>query len=241
VTPGRAGPPASITRVTETAGTRPDLDAAPGVLLALEDYYRAWQDDFARCRTFWKLERGQHFAEPGDPSWEAFAAGDWDEAMRLLEARRPALAAYHASLTAGGTVTRRVRVVSLPPTPYLQWELNLLRARDEAGGHVRVTAASEAAAWEADGPLPEVCVMDSTAAYQSVYDANGVLHHAVRYADPEVAARWRAFTAALWQAAEPLAGFFRREIAGLPPARPGRPPLPPDYLARTGRPGPIRS
>ena len=66
-------------------------DDAVGERLELPEYYADFQRNFRHAREFWKLERGQVFAEPGDASWEAFDAGDWDEAMRLARStpRRP--------------------------------------------------------------------------------------------------------------------------------------------------------
>ena len=70
------------------------LDGAIGERMDLPAYYADFQENYARTRNFWKLERGQVFAEPGDASWEAFDRGDWDEAMNLLEKRRPDLVDY---------------------------------------------------------------------------------------------------------------------------------------------------
>jgi hypothetical protein len=63
------------------------LDGAVGQRMDLPAYYADFKKNFSRTRKFWKLERGQTFAEPGDPSWEAFDRGDWEEAMQLLENR----------------------------------------------------------------------------------------------------------------------------------------------------------
>jgi hypothetical protein len=61
------------------------LGGAVGERLELSAFYDASDGDIARAREFWKLERGQAFAEPGNASWEAFARGDWDESLRLIE------------------------------------------------------------------------------------------------------------------------------------------------------------
>ena len=77
------------------------LDGATGERLELSAYYAEFQENYARARNFWKLERGQSFAEPGDESWEAFDRGEWDEAINLLEKRRPDLVDYirgHAAI-----------------------------------------------------------------------------------------------------------------------------------------------
>ena len=220
--------------------TRPLGDAA-GERLELPEYYADFQRNFRRAREFWKLERGQVFAEPGDASWEAFDAGDWDEAMRLAEARRADLRRYHEENTAAGIRTRRIRIVSLPVTSYLQLELHLLRLRDEAGGPIRILRASSITDLEDQGQLPDIYTMDDTVMYQAVYDEHGVLDHALRYTDQELVRRCRDFIADLYARGEPIGDFFEREIAHLTPPHPAEPTIPRDYLARTGRPIPIRS
>jgi hypothetical protein len=219
---------------------RPLHDAA-GERLELPDYYTDFQRNFRRAREFWKLERGQVFAEPGDASWAAFDVGDWDEAMRLLEERRADLEGYQKENAAAGRKTRRIRIVSLPVTPYLQWELHLLKARDEAGGPIRILPASAIADLEDQGPLPDIYTMDGTVMYQAVYDENGVLESALRYANRTLVRDCRDFIADLYARGEPIGSFFEREIAYLPPPRPTAQLIPRDYLVRTGRPIPIRS
>jgi hypothetical protein len=217
------------------------LGDAVGERLELPEYYEDFQNRFRRARTFWKLERGQVFAEPGDPSWEAFDAGDWHEAMRLHEARREDLKRYHEENSVAGTETRRIRIVSLPVTPYLQWELHLLKIRDETGGPIRILQASVIADLEDRGPLPEIYTMDGTVMYQAIYDQRGVLEYALRYTDQALVSRCRDCIADLYARGEPITSFFEREIAHLPPPSFTGPAIPRDYLERTGRPKPIRS
>lgn len=71
---------------------------AGGTRLSLEDYradFRA-TDSMITGRDSWKLERRQHFRQPGSASWEAFARGQWAEALRLIEARRESLMEFGA-------------------------------------------------------------------------------------------------------------------------------------------------
>jgi hypothetical protein len=217
------------------------LGDAVGERLELPEYYPDFQRNFRRARKFWKLERGQVFAEPGDPSWEAFDAGDWNEAMRLHRERREDLKRYHEENAKAGTETRRIRIVSLPVTPYLQWELQLLKIRDETGGPIHILRTSAIADLEDQGPLPEIYTMDGTVMYQAVYDEHGVLEYALRYTDQSLVDRCRDFIADLYDRGEPIGSFFEREIAHLPPPRRVAPVIPRDYLAQTGRPQPIRS
>jgi hypothetical protein len=217
------------------------LDGAVGERMDLADYYADFQKRYPGMREFWKLERGQVFAEPGNASWEAFEAGDWGEALRLLKDGREDLIAYYRENAARGIVSRRIRIISLPLSGYLQWELHHLKIRDEAGGHTRILRDADVAGLEDQGPLPEIYTMDRDIMYQAVYDRHGVLEHALRYTDTALVSRCRDFIAGLYARGEPIGSFFERETAHLPPPRPAEPAIPGDYLERTGRPRPMRS
>jgi hypothetical protein len=217
------------------------LGDAVGERLELPEYYADFRLSFGHAREFWKLERGQVFAEPGDASWAAFNCGDWDESMRLIEERREDLKRYGEKNAAAGTTTRRIRIVSLPPTPYLQWELQVLKVRDETGNPIRVLDESAVARFEDQGPLPDIYTMDRDVMYQAVYDEHGVLAYALRYTDKPLVSRCRDFIADLYRHGEPIGDFFAREIARLPPPHQVQPALPSDYLEMMGRPHPIRS
>jgi hypothetical protein len=217
------------------------LDGAAGERMELPAYYADFRKHFVCAREFWKLERGQAFAEPGDASWEAFDRGDWEESMRLLEDRLEDLKRYHQENAAAGTATRRIRIVALPVTPYLQWELHLLKVRDETGGPIRILQVADVADLEDEGPLPDIYTLDDGSMYQAVYDDHGVLEYALKYTDRAVVSRCRDFIAGLYARGEPVSSFFEREIAPLPPPPPAGPAIPADYLERTGRPRPIRS
>jgi hypothetical protein len=217
------------------------LGGATGERMELADYYTDFQWYYSRAREFWKLERGQVYSEPGDESWKAFDDGDWDKAMRLLEDRRADLIEYFRDNTSRGLATRRVRIVSLPPTGYLQWELNLLKIRDELGGPVRILLDSDVADFEDQGPVPDIYTLDDCLMYEAVYDDHGVIDHARRYTDKILVERCRNFIADLYAHGEPISDFFAREISPLSPARPSRQSIPHDYLEQAGRPRPIRS
>lgn len=216
------------------------IRSALSVTMDLDAYYTDFERHFWHVREFWKLERGQTFAEPGSPSWQAFNRGDWDESMRLLEERREDLIDYHDKAREAGVDTRRIRIVEQPLSPYLQWELNLLKIRDETGGPIRVLDQSDIAELETGGPLPEIYTMDDRVMYEAVYDHYGVLQRALKYTDTGLVARARDFIRGLYERGTPIAHYFSEAVAHLPPARPQQ-PLREDYLTHTGRPGPIRS
>lgn len=182
---------------------------------------QAYQDHFANHfwqtgpTGFWKVERLQHFQEPGDGSWSAFDNGHWTEALHQLEQRRTALTAHYARIRDHGFETWRIRIVEQPLTPYMQWELHLLRLRDELGGHTRILHAHDIAADETHGPLPEIIALGDTGLYKLVYDDTGLQQGGDYHADPTLVAQWRHHIQDLYGRGEPIQTYFNREIASM--------------------------
>jgi hypothetical protein len=194
------------------------LDGATSEFMPLDAYYADFEAHFWHSADigFWKLERGQTFKEPGYDSWEAFAHGDWEESLRLLEAGRADMAEYHRKAGRHGFVPRRIRAVEEPLSDYMQWELHALRIRDQCGGPVHVIDADKIAQYESDGPLPEIYTLGSRVMYEAVYDAQGVLEAARKFIDTELILRCQKFIEGLYHAGEPLADWFDRHVAPLP-------------------------
>ena len=187
----------------------------PGPELDLASYSDAFDEAYKQI-VFWKLERLQTFREPGMPSWEAFAAGDWDRALELNERERDTVRAKVAEDESLGVESRRLRVVEHPVTPYLQWEMQYFRLLAEAGEDLRVIDASSVRHLEADRLLPEVVILGDRALFEVLYDAEGTAYGARRVDDPRVIAEAGREVADLYAAAEPLLDYFVREIAPLP-------------------------
>ncbi|MUN37131.1 hypothetical protein GNZ18_11035 [Actinomadura sp. NEAU-AAG5] len=199
------------------------LDDSLGTRLSLEDY----RADF-RVRQWtiggedsWKLERAQHFVEPGFPSWDAFAQGRWGTALRLIRQEREWLAEFSARAGSMGIGLYRVRVVEEPITPYLQWELHLLRERARCGERIRVVDAGSVAALERTGPLPELLTLGSSTLYRIRYDEEGALDGAIRFHIAHLVESATRLTRDLFDRGEDLEPFFRRRVADLPPPRRG--------------------
>lgn len=213
--------------------TVPDpLDPAAGERLTDKDFFADFNHHYYRSTSFYKLERAQHFAEPHDPSWRAFNHGKWQESLELMNSRRTDLETDHREATASGITPRRIRFVEEPLAPYLQWELHLLRLRDEiTGGTIRVLPAMFLAADERTYGfmLPEVCTMDDTVMYLHQYDEDGVQDHNIRYTDPAIIRPWREYIEGLWHYGWPVGDYFGRYVEHLPPPVPVN-PLPDDYL-----------
>jgi hypothetical protein len=194
------------------------LPTAGAVVLAkldyYEDFYRVLADDIHR---FDKLERGQSFQEPGFDSWEAFDRGDWVTSLALIEKCRPSFSEYYAGMTSRGFTCRRVRVVQRPVTPYLQWEMHVLRLRAELGEDIRVVDAALLREAEGKRPVPELVILGNAALYEVMYDDEGVSAGARRFMEQALIEKTAAEVDSLHTRGEVFSTFFAREIAPLPP------------------------
>ncbi|RKN40359.1 DUF6879 family protein [Streptomyces hoynatensis] len=200
----------------------PPLDRTQGVRTDRAAYSADFWQRYGRIyqRDSWKLERREHFVELNNPSWDAFRRGDWDQALRLLENKREGLRKAAEQDRKQRTVFHRVRVVGLPLTPYLQWELHSLRLKAEYDEVIRIVDAARLATVESEGPLPELVVLGGLTLYEVVYTDAGVLDGGVRYTRPDLVQGWEAAIRTLFENGEDIADFFAREVAPLPPPQP---------------------
>ncbi|MFC8066115.1 DUF6879 family protein [Streptomyces sp. NPDC057293] len=166
-----------------------------------------------------KLERGQHFKERGFPSWEAFADGDWVRALSLAEERREDYAEEIRRASRLGITHRRLRVVEFPVTPYVQWELFVLRVRVGLGDDIKILDARDISNIERRRPVPEVVILGDAAMYEVMYDEDGNAAGAKRHTDRSLIRETNAGFDALYERGEEFHAFFNREIAALAPPR----------------------
>ncbi|WP_329569879.1 DUF6879 family protein [Kitasatospora sp. NBC_01266] len=199
---------------------RPDLPASVLGLTAYRADFAA-RDALITDRPSWKLERRQHFLEPGNDSWVAFRRGDWAESLQLMESRRPALSGTAQERERRSNPFLRVRVVEEPLTPYLQWELSYLRVQAQCGRPVRVVHADKLGALEESRPLPEIVVLGSQLLYEVRYSTDGTLEGGVRYLDRELAQEWGNFISELYGDGEDVVAYVDRHVSQLPPPVPG--------------------
>lgn len=197
------------------------IPCLPAESLGLSDYSDDFQESFWSLRASWKLEREESFKEPGVQSWVAMDRGDWPTAIRLIEEMRAGRAEHQRRLDEKGIVQRRVRIVTRPPTPYLQWELNALRLFAELGEEIRVLPVTAVRSLEAARKLPEILVLgEESVAKPVMYEIlyrDGILAGARKFTDRELVAACRREIVDLWHAGEDLLSYFDREITTLPP------------------------
>lgn len=195
------------------------LQGTVGERLSVDSYREDYEKRFAASGSHesWKLERKQQFRQPKHASWEAFARGDWDEALRLIENRRQHLYELSKEDAARGITLFRVRVVEEPIIPYLQWELHSLRLRAECGEKIRVVGPEQAVKFEDVGQLPELLTVGRDTVYEILYDKSGVLDGAIRFVNPDATARCNNFIGQLYSNGEELSSYFDRRVAHLEP------------------------
>ncbi|MFI6548541.1 DUF6879 family protein [Streptomyces prunicolor] len=166
-----------------------------------------------------KLERGQHFKERGFPSWEAFAEGDWERSLSLAKERREDYAEELRQASRLGVRHRRLRVVESPITPYVQWELFVLRVRVDLGDDIKVIDAHDISNIERTRPVPEVVILGDVVMYEVVYDEDGNAAGANRHTDRSLIRETNTGFDALYERGEGFHDFFDREIDTLAPPR----------------------
>lgn len=181
-----------------------------GQELRLDKYFEDFDARFWQVDSSWKLERRQVFQEPDVPSWGAMAKGDRERSLALADEMREGIAEHQRRLDAQGIIQRRLRIVELPLSDYLWWELYVLRIRADLGERIRVLSPSAVASWETSGSLPEIILLGKHTTYQVRHDQDGIVTGAKLLADPEVTTACRAEMAALWEKGEDLASFLTR-------------------------------
>jgi hypothetical protein len=149
---------------------------ADATRLSLEAFY-------ARADVLWsslaervvKVERRQSYQEPGNPSYEALLAGDWERAVALAAHTHDEDKQTYAELREKGVEFLRLRVVDPPLTDYLRWELEHYKVTSSLGEDVRVVRLSDVAELDARVGLSDFLLFDHTAAMIHDYGTDGLL------------------------------------------------------------------
>jgi hypothetical protein len=191
----------------------------PGTSLDRRSYHEHMRMETGQVNGIvWKLERSQVFTEAADDSaWEAFVSGDWLKSVAIFESERRGIQAEAEKYARQGSEFRRLRIVKQPVSAYLQWELQSLKIYDESGMPIRVLDASSVRNLEISEQLPEIVIVGDQVLYEVRYDSQWSACGARRVTDHDVIRQATAEMAGLWAEAEPLGGYFAREIATLPP------------------------
>ncbi|MDR3080050.1 MAG: hypothetical protein LBV60_03840 [Streptomyces sp.] len=187
-----------------------------GTELSVAEYRASFRAEYPKADLVDKLEFAQYFAEPGYAPWEAAHQGDWSEALRLAEAERPVLRRQYEDAAARGARLRRVRMVELPPSPYVLWEMSVLRLRAELGEEIKVlprTVAAGPARNQRHPPpahMPELVVLGALALYELRYTPDGAADGAVRHDDAALISAVRRDLEQFLATGEELLSFHAR-------------------------------
>ena len=195
----------------------PLLDAVPTRYLPLDDYIADYNTISGSLDgDIWKSERAQSFREPGNPSWEAFVAGRWDDAVASAAESLPELIDYFAGLAGQGSRFYRVRAVEFPLTAYLHWELYVLRVRAQAGERIRIALPRVTASAESlHGTIPELVILGHAAGYVVDYGADGTPRGAEKFVDADAILRCRAVLQKIYDESADFEQFFVSEVEPL--------------------------
>ncbi|MEV8286524.1 DUF6879 family protein [Streptomyces niveus] len=124
---------------------------------------------------------------------------------------------YFQKIADHGFGLHRVRVVEEPVTPYLQWELHLLRLKEQCGEDTRIAKESDLSSIETGTRLPEIAIIGSSVLYEIIYDGDGTLTGGIRYTDEELISECRRIVRGIHGSGEQLESFFKRRVISLPP------------------------
>lgn len=132
----------------------------------------------------YKLERRQTFQEPGNPSWEAFAAGDMKRALELIEEDRAAQRDFKRIFDDRAAAFYRLRVIEDPLSRYLRWELAHFRLNAEEGEKIYIVNQALIADLDLRYDLADYTLFDRSLAFFLNYSDDGLFLHADMVSDP---------------------------------------------------------
>jgi Family of unknown function (DUF6879) len=124
--------------------------------LSLDEFAAEFAGAWSRLTSrFFKLECWQSYQElDSNKSLAAYNAGDLDETANLLQREAEADRPLYDSVRARGVTYARIRLVQLPLTPYLKYEIINYRIRREMGEWIEIVKIPS------DVPLPNAQFFD---------------------------------------------------------------------------------
>ncbi|WP_143591001.1 DUF6879 family protein [Thermoactinospora rubra] len=140
--------------------------------------------------------------------WEAFLAADWARLEELNRVQRAVWMQLMKDATTSGRQVERVRVVSEPPSRYIQFELTLNAGNAEAGEDIRYLPREQAATL--DLPGEDYWLFDGAVAVVLRFDDDDVLTGMELTDEPATLARYRSGQQLAWQHAVPYPVYVKK-------------------------------
>lgn len=149
--------------------------------------------------------------------WEAFQARDWSRLDELNTAQRAAWMHLMRDVTSTGRRVERVRVITEPPTGYIQFELLLNAGNAEAGEDIRYLPRSEAG--ELALPSVDYWLFDSAVAVVLQFDDDDRLRGMELVDEPAAIEGFRTGRESAWQHAVRYSTYVTKwaDLAESPP------------------------
>lgn len=197
-----------------------DLDApSPSTLLSSsefrERFLKEWHRSIAR---FLKVERRQEYAEPNDPSYQAFARGNFAEAHRLVAERIREQESFYRPARAKGVDLVRVRIVDDPLSSYLRdYELPSYVVSAQLGERIVVTRAGEVKQVLDRFRVPDFLLFDARCVLVNNYNEAGAPDGALLVDEPALVDEYRSVAERLVASAVELETFLADEGITVPP------------------------
>jgi len=156
------------TSTTDVAATATRRLSSPDAFFGC--FAEAWKKASEIVR---KVETRQDYREPGNPSWERLAAGDFDDAVRTVPDARAADVPLYESLRQRGVHFVRCRPVGDPISLYLRWEIACYDFNAAHGEEILFAPLALAAPLLRDRIHHDFMVFDQNVAFIHDYDSTG--------------------------------------------------------------------
>ncbi|GAB2918144.1 DUF6879 family protein [Nonomuraea fastidiosa] len=166
-----------------------------------------------------RLELRDRYNVPGEKDrWDAFRARDWPRLDKLNEVERAAWLDLMREVTSAGRRVERVRVITEPPSDYIQFELYQNAGNAAAGEDIRYLPRGQAAGLD----LPDVdyWLFDGSAAVVLRFDDDDMLTGMELVDEPATVAELCAGRDTAWSHAVPYPEYAKKwaHLAESPPS-----------------------
>lgn len=148
------------------------------------EYYDTSEDFFEKfailmgrtTQSVFKLETMQTYQEPGNPSFEAFQRGDFDEAVRLCWTVRQQQERDHSVMMCQKAISwTRIHLVEKPLTDYLKWELETYNVSVKYGERILIADITDQQQGSYFRKLTDFIIFDDRAVMAHNYDRDGLI------------------------------------------------------------------
>lgn len=163
-----------------------------------------------------KLETRQAYREPGNPSWDALDASDFERALKLLPDARAEDVDLYRNLAQRDVSFIRLRPVVFPLSAYLKWELHCYVFNAAQGEQIYFVEYEKHRALFENNLRHDFMLFDDLLGLIHDYDADGLIRGGWETTSPPDIAALTALFEQLLHSAEPFMEFLTRRGVQLP-------------------------